>query len=688
MRIKLEFEELLNTQRVWFSITEQRKHDSIKNLEKFITRVFHLEGICPNGIILELDEFRLFPDSEVGDLIREDNLIRQKVLSEKNIRPSLQVFQNKSNINKRDESRKIEIDKCDESRKSETNKYDESRKSDTDKHDELRKTDKLLWESSTKKRKNNGSINNHIDSSSESDLSTGNTKKFKTNIIDYPNGDQIIREVNGKSKGVGIVHNYHNFNSSSLSNNENSQDTLTSIETSINSSSMNEIGVNQLEKESSDEMETSDSEDSENNGDSNDSSNDISIDQLSGLTDKIHHSMDIADKWIHKSNGIINSSIISESKSTESQQDQQGQQELTPKKSTQARNQRKKNALKKREEMNKKMLSLSNEISKTNSLNSENSILKDQSYSNSFHIDENQGNTSNISIGKAFTETNVIQDTIVTSNSNDNSQKSNDSSLSKSSIKLKPPMSLSTTSNKKKGYFQDMKNRTPIHYRFTGAEEIQEGKENSGTSQNIVVDSEETPSIKSTNNKNDDEYDDTNLGIIDGHETQQLPLPRAIITRVDISSQKQNSQLQNNGNNVQPNLGENNVNNRNTKNNNIVQTTQEQDIKKVEFEKMELYQGRPNINDVIAYKVLEFSQLTCTPELSSYEIVGYDPIANKVTLVRCKKLDKQTVTSRNKFQLEGLDDEFILDDQESRIGVFTIGWDELHQVRKVVRNEK
>ncbi|RHZ86665.1 hypothetical protein Glove_48g180 [Diversispora epigaea] len=330
MRIKLEFEELLNIQRVWFSITEQRKHKSIKNLEKFIIRVFHLKDICPNGIILELDESRLFPNSKVGDLIREDNLIRVKRqnvlvtdLSEKNIRPS-QVLQTKSDTDKRDESRKTDTGKC-----------DESRKSDIDKH-ELRKTDKLLEGPSAKKRKNNGSIYNNIDSSSESDLSTGNTKK----LGGYPNGDRIIREVNGKNKDVGLISTYHNSNSLPLLNNESSQDSLSNIrsvqyslastDTSNNSLSMNESSANSYqrglldfsdlssseseinessesskstseEEESSDGMETNDSED---RGDNNDYSTEFSIGQLSGLTDIIFHSMDIADEWMNKANDI------------------------------------------------------------------------------------------------------------------------------------------------------------------------------------------------------------------------------------------------------------------------------------------------------------------------------------------------------------------------------------------------
>ncbi|CAG8498425.1 9006_t:CDS:10 [Diversispora eburnea] len=324
--------QLLNTQRVWFSITEQRKHKSIKNLEKFIMHVFHLEEICPNGIILELDESRLFSSSKVGDLIREDNLIRVKRVntlvtdqSEKNICPSSQVLQTKSDTDKRDESRK----------------------SDIDKHDELMKTDTLLGGPSAKKRKNNGSIYNQIDSSSESDVSTGNTKKLNS----YPNGDQIIREVNGKNKDVGLMSTYHNYNSSSLLNNESSQDSLsnneisqdslsnnessqnslsnnessqdsllnngssqdslTSTDTSNNSSSMSESSESSYqrglfefsdlsssesesnessessestseEEESSDGMETNDSEDSEDSEDNNDYSNDFSIDQLSG----------------------------------------------------------------------------------------------------------------------------------------------------------------------------------------------------------------------------------------------------------------------------------------------------------------------------------------------------------------------------------------------------------------------
>nr|CAG8619832.1 2149_t:CDS:2 [Entrophospora candida] len=152
-----------------------------------------------------------------------------------------------------------------------------------------------------------------------------------------------------------------------------------------------------------------------------------------------------------------------------------------------------------------------------------------------------------------------------------------------------------------------------------------------------------------------------------------LPPSRVIITRVDLDTT---------------------ANSQNKKGEKRKKEDEQQLI--VDYEKLEVYESRPNIGDNIAYKVIELSD-NYTPGLSKYKeatIIGYEPITNQVTLTFSSanpnqelKKDFNFINNNEfgKFSLYDLGDEYILDSQIEPPKIFTIKWEELHDVRKIIK---
>ncbi|CAG8739919.1 28612_t:CDS:2, partial [Racocetra persica] len=234
-------------------------------------------------------------------------------------------------------------------------------------------------------------------------------------------------------------------------------------------------------------------------------------------------------------------------------------------------------------------------------------------------------------------------------------------------IKMKPPMSLSSTSNKRKGYYQGMRNIKPTHVRFEdddkGVDALKECS-NSNVYPQVVVNN---LTVETAEQAHDAEVSITNVG--DTNEPMledQLPSPRAIITRdgepmqIDVnSSTTSDKKVITNDINCGPN-----------------------------YDQMEDYKGRPNVNDVIAYRVVELSSTTWTPGFSEFreaKIIDFDPISHQVIL-KHQNLNQhrkeetssdQTNSSRNKFQIIDVDGEFTFEGHESIPEILNINWNDL-----------
>ncbi|CAG8738400.1 19631_t:CDS:2, partial [Racocetra fulgida] len=96
------------------------------------------------------------------------------------------------------------------------------------------------------------------------------------------------------------------------------------------------------------------------------------------------------------------------------------------------------------------------------------------------------------------------------------------------------------------------------------------------------------------------------------------------------------------------------------------------------YDQMEDYKGRPNVNDVIAYK--------------EAKIIDFDPISHQVILKhqnlnRHRKEETssdQANSSRNRFQIIDVDGEFAFEGHESIPEILNINWNDLCSVKKVV----
>ncbi|CAG8461385.1 8094_t:CDS:2 [Acaulospora morrowiae] len=557
MRVRLEFEEALSSQRIWYPVTKRQRSSSIKDFANNIIRDFELEEKCPNGIILEIEDFGLLHTFNVGDLIRDNDLIRHVVNKTTRIEKKTAYFLPFC----------IRRQKCSEDSDASSGKNDNLRM-----------------------------IQNHIPSSNESDREETEKKVSSSSSSSTSDENEDIEKENG-------------------------------------------IGEKSDGSDSSDEFDKK-----------------CSRENL--------EAEGAADELICKTTDGKNEAT-SEQESMKEQQ----QKKVTVSKSK-ARNQRRRAA---RKRIN---LLISNNVG---TLNDENGLNNNDKQS-VIDISQQQNEESNIIRSQSLLELGVS---------------------------LKPPMSLFSTSNKRKGYFQEMKNKTPIHLRFTYDEEKKEveGQDsNENTSSQHRVNA--TSNAKVIGEKQVDKNGNINLELVSEEIYPQLPSPRAIITRVDITRTQQNGDRQQkrsmklpinkyakkqdesfNGDDRNDSFYFDQVEGHVTDEDSNVQGREVLSDSK-SYESMELYRGQPRIDDVIVYRVLEFSRSSFTPEFSAYEkakIIGYNPLTNDVTLERCDvKSGDQPIYSvmNDKFYIEGLEDEYIIDNgQEPRIGVFTIKWDRLEHVK-------
>ncbi|CAG8623638.1 1826_t:CDS:2 [Cetraspora pellucida] len=238
-------------------------------------------------------------------------------------------------------------------------------------------------------------------------------------------------------------------------------------------------------------------------------------------------------------------------------------------------------------------------------------------------------------------------------------------------LKLKPPMSLSSTSNKRKGYYQGMRNIKPTHFRFEDGDDALKECSNSNVYPQVVINN---LTVETAEQVHDVDVSKTNVDDTDESMLEdQLPSPRAIITRdgepmqIDVnSSTTSDKKVVTNNINCGPN-----------------------------YDQMEDYKGRPNVNDVIAYKVIELSSTTWTPGFSEFreaKILDYDPISHQVTLKhqnlsQCRKEETssdQMNSSQNKFQIIDVDNEFTFEGHESPPEILNVNWNDLCSIKKVV----
>ncbi|CAG8455435.1 15227_t:CDS:2 [Acaulospora colombiana] len=464
MRIKLEFEESLDSQRVWYPVTEGQKSKTVKDLENSIIRDFGLEEKCPNGIALNIEEFELLQTFNVDDLIRDNDLVRIKrryaVVSERSKKRQRIRYPSESEY------------AVDTTRNSDNDDDDSSDDDYSRMVEEYNASSSESSEEETKKRKDSSS-------SSPSTSSEGEESESESCASDLDGGDELDE-------------------------------------------------------------------------------------QLSSISIRISKAKEMADRLIPKIAEVkcINDNNDLNQPSMEDQQQQDSKSKAT--------NQRKK-------------------VLQKNKLTSDNVATLNNG--------ENEFN---------------------------NNQKSVIAGNSQQGIRLNPPMSLSSTSNKRKGYFQGMKNKTPTHVRFTNDETKEAGGENS----NANISSQEHGGEMTSEKVNED-------------EDSRLPSPRVIITRVDIMNPQQDGNRQqkrstNSWNNQLAKNRDNNTNfNFNQKEgqsllNNVNEdkaavgpvSTQGREVTddSGSYESMELYRGQPRTNDIIVYKVLEFSRSSFTPELSAYEV--------------------------------------------------------------------
>ncbi|KAF0419861.1 coilin isoform X1 [Gigaspora margarita] len=277
-------------------------------------------------------------------------------------------------------------------------------------------------------------------------------------------------------------------------------------------------------------------------------------------------------------------------------------------------------------------------------------------------------------------------------------------------MKLKPPMSLSSTSNKRKGYHQGIRNIKPTHVRFEDNDEgIDALKEtsNSNMSPQVLVNND--TEVSKTN------IDDTNEPMPE----DQLPSPRAIITRVDIirsqngfnNDQRYSNNLRKKsrkaGKNKQKNnvyyLDDTHIHDQGDESMQIdvnSSTTSKQKVVTnnvncgLDYDRMEDYKWRPIVNDIIAYKVIELSSTTWTPGLSEFreaKIIDYDPISQRIVLKHQnlnqhgkEEANLDQMNSHNKFQITDEDDEFMIEGQGPTPEILNINWNDLYSVKKVV----
>ncbi|RIB12944.1 hypothetical protein C2G38_1774153 [Gigaspora rosea] len=276
-------------------------------------------------------------------------------------------------------------------------------------------------------------------------------------------------------------------------------------------------------------------------------------------------------------------------------------------------------------------------------------------------------------------------------------------------MKLKPPMSLSSTSNKRKGYYQGIRNIKPTHVRFEdndeGDDALKETSNSNMSPQALVNDAE----VSKTN------IDDTNEPMPE----DQLPSPRAIITRVDIirpqNGLNNNQRYSNNlrkksgkaGKNQQKNndyyLDDTHINDQGDESMRIDVNSSTISKQKVvtnnincgpDYDRMEDYKWRPIVNDIIAYKVIELSSTTWTPGLSEFreaKIIDYDPISQRIILKHQnlnqhgkEEANLDQMNFHNKFQITDADDEFMIEGQGPIPEILNINWNDLYSIKKVV----
>ncbi|KAG9288549.1 hypothetical protein G9A89_006045 [Geosiphon pyriformis] len=244
-------------------------------------------------------------------------------------------------------------------------------------------------------------------------------------------------------------------------------------------------------------------------------------------------------------------------------------------------------------------------------------------------------------------------------------------------LEIKPPLSLSSTSNKKKGYLQGMLALTPNHVRFANEE-----KGNNKTLPNGKF-SEERPK----------ETDNISLAF---QSPQDVPPGRAIVTRVDIqqAAKKRKTRKKKKGqHNAQQNLiHEQGYSEKIVESHGVIS----EEIKKfdqgdiIDYTQLELYGNCPRVGDTIAYKILELSA-SFTPELSDYKesnILAFDALQGLVKLKPNPKNQPSNDSERplNKFELKGLEDEFLIEGQERGMNIQTHHWSELREVRRKAKS--